>query len=194
MSRCNLLVSYAHGLRGIRWWEGPSGLTSSRYDLTATTKGVTPVDEVRAMMRSLLRERFKLAIHMETQDRPSWVLELARRDGRLGSGLRPCIENCATPRGGLTLGKMSQTGVPISSFVRTLSSLVRGPVVDRTGLTGTFDIDLEWAPESVSPADASTDRVSIFTAVQEQLGLKLESTKAPVDVLVIDSAERPTPD
>ena len=82
-------------------------------------------------------------------------------------------------------------GVTLAEFASTISPRVDRPVIDRTGLNGFYDVDLTWAPTTIAPDDT---RPSIFTAVQEQLGLKLEASKGPIEVLVIDSVERPTPD
>ena len=96
-------------------------------------------------------------------------------------------------------GNLLAGGIPIANLAATLSGFVGRIVQDRTGLTGNFDLDLRWTPDQLGnqpPGDAKplADGPSIFTAVQEQLGLKLESTKAPLDVLVIDRVEKPTPD
>ena len=91
------------------------------------------------------------------------------------------------------------SGVPLADFARNLGPMTGRFVVDRTGLAGAYDIDLKWTPET-NPASGDvpnsplTDGTSLFTAIQEQLGLKLEPQRAPVDVLVIDSAERPSQD
>jgi uncharacterized protein (TIGR03435 family) len=94
-------------------------------------------------------------------------------------------------------GRVSATGTPIANLAQTLSRAVERVVVDHTGLTGNFDIELRWAPGGpaiASPSNDSSDAPSIFTAVQEQLGLKFESTTGPADVLVIDHVEHPTED
>jgi uncharacterized protein (TIGR03435 family) len=133
---------------------------------------------------------------------------LARPDRRLGPGLRARQDSCegVTPRPGLPdlkedrplcgylrggQGTLSYRGVSISSLLRpsAIGGLDR-IVIDQTRLQGHFDIDLTWAVDTSASADAP----SIFTAVQEQLGLKLEPTRAPLEVLVIDDAQLPTPD
>jgi uncharacterized protein (TIGR03435 family) len=179
------------------------------------------------MLQSLLAERFKLATHKDTRELPIYSLEVARSDGRLGPQLRPATVDCeamiaaARARGGpppappapgerpicgirINPGRLSGGGFPLSQFAATLSQFVQRIVVDRTGLSGNFDVDLTWTPDQLPqggpppgapplpPADPNGP--SIYTAVQEQLGLKLESAKGPVDVLVIDRAESPTPD
>jgi uncharacterized protein (TIGR03435 family) len=117
---------------------------------------------------------------------------------RLGPNLLPSTVDCfaafaTTPRcaeGRIAMGSLKQVGMPVSILASGLSQMVGGPVADKTQLTGPFDAELEWSPE-LAP---SPDLPSIFTAVQEQLGLKLERTRVPLEVLVVDHAERPTPD
>jgi uncharacterized protein (TIGR03435 family) len=162
------------------------------------------------MVRTLLADRFKLAVHHETRELPIYALLLARNDGRLGPKLQPstCVAG-RRPPGDATAqpcgfrpgpGIFVSGGVPIAMLATFVSSAVRRSVVDRTGLDGNFDIDLHWLPDN-SPLGPQPDTPppdpggpSIFTALQEQLGLKLESTRGPVDVLVIDHVEQPTPD
>jgi uncharacterized protein (TIGR03435 family) len=172
------------------------------------------------MLRSLLADRFKLVVHHEMRDLPIYALVLASSDRRLGAQLRPVAVDCAAvaaarARGGplppppqpnerLTCGmrfgagRISGGALQLSQVANILSQSVQRVVMDRTGLVGAFDVDLTWTPDQLSSgaAAASIDpnRPSIFTAVQEQLGLKLESTKGPVDVLVIDHVEHPTKD
>ena len=184
-----------------------------RFDITAKMEGNPPpvpatANLARVMMRSVLLDRFQLKVRNEFRDLPVYALVLARQDGKLGPGLRTRPDTCERPvtqfkepdlredtrlcgllRGGK--GTLNYRGVPISSLLRpsALGGLDR-IVIDQTRLQGIFDIDLTWAADTA----ASTDAVSMFTAVQEQLGLRLQPTKAPVEVLVIDYAQRPSPD
>jgi uncharacterized protein (TIGR03435 family) len=142
------------------------------------------------MLRMLLAERFQLKVHMESQNLPVYALVVASS----GSKLKP-----ATGAGGPQSTKLGQLVMPKMSMAQ-LSQILEfdldRPVIDRTGLAGDFAIHLEWTRERdrTAAGDASVDqsRPSVFTAVQEQLGLKLDSVKAPVDVLVIDRAQLPT--
>jgi uncharacterized protein (TIGR03435 family) len=178
------------------------------------------------MLRNLLRERFQLKARLETREYPLFALVLARPDGALGPGLRrrtvPCTPRAVGELGELfgpppstrthcggraDRGLLLSTGGTIADLVWALSrpELVPGVgriVVDRTGLTGTFDLDLRWTPDnaftdrnqSAAPTPSlEGNEPPLFTAIQEQLGLKLERTKGPVDVLVIDHVARPTP-
>jgi uncharacterized protein (TIGR03435 family) len=179
-------------------------------------------DRFLMMLRSLLAERFQLVVHRERKEIPGYALAIARNDGKLGSNLQPTPKACADwidgrrqgepplvfgnlpcGRGEMRANVWRQSRVPLSQLVTQLSGRVERPVEDRTGLTGLYAFDLRWAaPVPASPLNdgapsaAAPDDLpaSIFTALQEQLGLKLEPTKAMAEFLVIDHVERPTPD
>ncbi len=199
---------------------GPEWADTDRFDVVAKMEGSpAPVPATanlgRVMMRALLEERFGLKVRTESRELPVYALVVARRDGRLGPGLKrrpesdcagnvprqgPPDPNGTTPLCGFLSGgalggqgKLTYRGVSISQLARPGALTRDRLVIDRTALSGLFDIDLTWAVEAAA-GDPSTDAPSVFTAVQEQLGLKLEPAKAPVDVLVIDRAEKPTPD
>ncbi len=165
------------------------------------------------MVRAVLADRFMLAAHRESRELPAYALVTARRDGRLGSQLRPTPGNCAAwiaggrrgapppLPGDLPCGRQvvsafafRGTAMTLSQLVNLLSSRVERPVQDRTGLEGTFALDLQWRPEEAPPNVSLPDGLptSIFTALREQLGLRLESTKTAIDLLVIDHVEHPT--
>jgi uncharacterized protein (TIGR03435 family) len=167
------------------------------------------------MVRSLLRDRFELQVHLETEEAEIYRLVRARRGGALGPGLKPSDAGCSTIRpaapplplapgtlprcgGRIGPGTLTFNGVRIGDLAaRDLTRAVGAVVVDQTGITGDFDVTLEWAPDRRNPdtgARTNEPGVSIFTAVQEQLGLTLEPSRGAVDVLVIDRIERPTPD
>ena len=185
---------------------GPSWVDSLRYDIAAKAPGNPSPDQVNAMLRSLLRDRFNLVVHHETRDVEIYALTVARAGGRLGPRLQKAAVDCsdpavrarlaaapfdpnARPVCGLRIvpGRFVAGGAAVSSLAQGLVNASGRTVVDRTGLAGAFDIELEWAPTP------DADGVSVFTAVQEQLGLKLESARAPLDVLVIDRADPATP-
>jgi uncharacterized protein (TIGR03435 family) len=203
---------------------GPSWLNSDRFDIIATASGNPPPDQIPVMLRALLADRFKLVIHRETRELPIYALGLARNDGQLGARMRPAAVDCpgtherpkgpppapTQPGGRLSCGmrygpgNIMAGGTSLAVLAERLAPFVNRVVIDQTGLAGNFDLDLEWTPDqwrtAQSPADAAQpppitpDGVSLFTALREQLGLKLEATRGPVDVIVIDSVERPTPD
>ena len=202
------------------WAGGAKALQSDKFDVIATTDPGASQEQVFLMLRALLAERFKLVVHRETRDLPIYALVIARKDGRLGPRLRPSNVDCsaassdrptappaadgfvAEPCKGLrnVPGKATGRAVTIPTLARLMSGWGddHRPVEDRTGLTGNFDIDLDWTPDRPLPADApalpATDSngAGLFTALQEQLGLKVESTKNSIDMLVVDHAEHPT--
>jgi len=228
-----MLIRNAYQLQDAQLVGGPDWIASDRFDIMAKAEGDPPptppgtAGPIQLMLRTLLADRFKLVVHNETRELPIYALVLARSDGRLGPQLRPAAVDCAAmaaargrggpppalpqpgerPTCGMRIGpgQMAGGGFPLSQFATTLSQFVQRGVVDRTGLTGNFDLDLTWTPDfqgrggppppgapDLPPIDPNGP--SIFTAVQEQLGLKLDSQKGPVDVLVIDRVEQPTPD
>jgi len=198
---------------------GPGWLDSDRFDIVAQTSenlGPTvpggPPGRAQLMLQRLLAERFKLAVHTETRELPVYELTLARTDGRLGPRISAANIDCvalmiAAGRGTGPMpppsqcggsggsGRISMHGAIMPMFARDLSRLTGRVVQDRTSLTGGFDFDLEFAPESGSASETSApagNAASLFTALEEQLGLKLRSTRAIVDVVVIDRVEYPT--
>jgi uncharacterized protein (TIGR03435 family) len=190
----------------------PSWVGSERWDIVAKGPPITDVGAqlplYRRMMQNLLIERFKLVTRREMRDIPVYALVFARADRRLGPQMRPSSADCAalsaafkatgarqtpdSPVCGLRpiRGQFRGTGILLRDLARALAISER-PVVDATGLAGSFDFDLKWTPYDAAGA---TVGASLFTAIQEQLGLRLEPRQAPMNVLVIDSAERPTPD
>jgi uncharacterized protein (TIGR03435 family) len=180
---------------------GPDWMSSERYDITAKINAdlaasMDRPDRDPALMpklvQSLLEDRFKLKMHYEKREMPVYALVVARRDGALGPQMHPSTTDCEKERPKCRLQFLTGHYTFGSATLDTLATSLSGPagrfVLERTGLSGKFDLELEWAEE------AGSDRPSIFAAVQEQLGLKLESTREPMDVVVIDHIERPTED
>jgi len=179
---------------------GPDWLLSDRYDITAKVSDQfaagSPAElypKMPLFLQSFLEDRFKLKVHREMRELPIFVLQLARKDGVLGPQMRRSTVDCQRERAKCSItflpGHVTAGTVRLDSLIGDLSGILNRVVVDRTTLEGSFDFDLEWSPDQTA-----TDKPSIFAALQEQLGLKLESTKGPVDVLVIDHVERPTED
>jgi len=228
------LMLMAYQLQPFQIEGAPAWITTERFDVIAKGSGPlapaapgTP-GPIQLMMKSLLADRFKLVAHIEKKEMPIYALTLARSDGRLGPQLKAATIDCtavnASRRGGpppgppdfngpapqcgmmVRPGGVRAGGVPINQILQLLSQNVQRIVVDRTGLTGTYEIDLTWTPEQLpqgrddappgAPALPPIDPngPSLFTALQEQLGLKLDSTRGPVDVLVVEKVERPTED
>jgi len=193
----------------------PDWANVERFDVIGKADSIPSREAMRPMLQALLAERFKLATHMEQRDQPLYALVRARRDGTLGSGLRLSTVTCAGrgapppadgaspavpcgPRPGGP-GRLVIVGMPLAQLAPILSLMVGRTVVDKTGLTERYDIELTFTPDRPlpgpdgTPAPAPTDSgPSLFTALQEQLGLKLDPSKETVDVLVIDHVERPT--
>ncbi len=209
------LVQFAYApIEGRQIVGGPDWVDSDRFDILAKIAGnPAPGREnaelARLGLRTLLEERFRLKLRKESRESPVYALVIDRIDGRLGPGLRsrpdlncegfvpkpglPDLKTdaqlCGYMRGGQ--GSLVYRGVPMSLLAAAFTSgRVDRVVLDQTKLAGLFDVDLSW----VDPSTSTADGPSIFTAVQEQLGLRFEAMRAPVDVLVIDHVQKPIPD
>ena len=163
-------------------------------------------EQMRERLRALLAERFRLTIHRENKEQSVYALVVAKNGSKLQvSQMKVGDEGRGRMRMGR--GQLSGQGVPLDMLTGTLSNQLGRPVIDRTGLKGNFDFKLEWTPDpgqSAGPpgdgprpgADAppppDPNGPSVFTALQEQLGLRLESQKGPVEMLVIDRVEKPS--
>ena len=193
------IIQFAYGINQAAHLAGvPDWANSERFDIVAHG-AVTSLEVRRLMLQTLLADRFKLAAHTERRSLPIYTLVLARSDGKLGPTLKPSTADCAAQRCGVRPGgpgDVNLTGVQIGAFAAMLSITQGRSVVDGTDLTGMYDIHLAFAPDTtVGPGAAATaapdDRPSIFTALQEQLGLQLQPGHRPEDVLVIDRVSRP---
>lgn len=191
------LITYAYDLKsyqvsGVPSWADSQNLGCDRYDVNAKAEGdsALKMDQARAMVQSLLAERFHLQFHREMKDTPVYALVIAKGGHKLK-------EHTSDEPGGLRMGRpngieVTSTGSPVSLLV---SQLTKGNgvdriVVDRTGLTGNYDYKLTWS--ALAAVRNDSDAVTIFTALQEQLGLRLEPQRAPIEVLVVDHIEKPT--
>jgi uncharacterized protein (TIGR03435 family) len=175
---------------------GPASLGSWRFDIAAKIPDGVPEHQVPQMLQTLLADRFKLALHRESRVLPVYALTVGKNGSKLKATESATGISSDTNRGGIQVNAR----VSIPSFAEFLSIQLGRPVIDRTGLTGTFDIRVNWAPDPVAqPAtpgkEAAPDSAadpSVFSALQDQLGLKLEATRGPVEILVIDHVEEPT--
>jgi uncharacterized protein (TIGR03435 family) len=196
-----LLIAAAYDLNPHVISGGPDWLDSEHYDITALTPGdVRPTrDEQMGMLRKLLTDRFQLSFHREPKEFSIYVLEVAKSGSKLRDSAKPdeapALINVVYPQS----IKLPARNVTMGDFASMLQrAVVDRPVVDKTGLTGRYDFDLEWAPDEsqfggqVAPASADASAAPLFTAIQQQLGLKLVATRGPVDALVVDKAERPS--
>jgi uncharacterized protein (TIGR03435 family) len=213
------LIRNAYGTQRFEMVPGPqfpSWIDSDRWDIIAKPPADAPQreEQMQLRLRSLLEDRFKLDARREMREMPTYALTIARSDGQLGPRMKPSGDECAAaararaageaapplPPGGFcgtrtNNGTVSMRGVPLANFVRNLGGMTGRFVIDKTGLTGPFDLDLQWTPDqALGAGGALTDGTSLFAAIQEQLGLRLEAQRAPVEVLVVNSAERPTED
>lgn len=217
------LVTWAWNVRGFQVEGGPDWVETRRFDVSATT--ARPVSEavMRLMLRQMLVERFGLVTRAEVREMPRYILRTARSDRRAGPSLAPAKLDCsialaerfgapAAPGSGAPeclwrvgisppVARMRVDGAPMREFAGLLERLLNRKVIDGTGLTGAYDIRLEFSadqmPVPLPPADtppaAPRDGLSLFTALEDQLGLRLESDRGAVDVIVIESARVPDP-
>jgi len=190
------LITYAYGIEGFQLSGGPPWVYSSNlndpemYEVSAKAEGETAPspEQFRQMLKTLLTDRFQLNLHRETKDLPAYELVLAKTGSKLKDATAD--PNAQTNWiSGRAIERYSAKKRSMTDLAFVLRSQTGRPVLDKTGLTGRYDFELQWAPDPPSP-DATAP--SIFTAVQEQLGLKLESVRAPFDVWVIDHAEKPS--
>jgi uncharacterized protein (TIGR03435 family) len=169
------LLRMAYGIQDSQISGGPGWLQSDRFDIEARPQQLANADQHRVMLRTLLADRFKLALHHESRELSVYALAAARSGSKLGAAPQDATS--------ITTGAARISGrFPLSDLARYLSQTLGRTVVDQTGLAGVFEIKLEWMP----------DEESLFTAIQEQLGLRLEPAKEAVDVLVIDHVEKPS--
>jgi uncharacterized protein (TIGR03435 family) len=216
--KANLLLEMAYNVREFQIAGGPKWIGSTQYDIAVKTESssngnVTPDKDValltdderrangqrqREMLLSLLADRFRLAVHNETRKQTVLLL-------KVGKGGPKLKEISSDVSGGLRPGRgfLAGTHIGLPFLAQTLSQIVGQPILDQTGLTGKYDFELRWTPDQSSPHNAlgevltqqapvDSDRPNIFTALQEQIGLKLESGKGQVAVIVVDHIETPS--
>jgi uncharacterized protein (TIGR03435 family) len=166
---------------------GPDWLESESFDLEATFPADTPQAQIRPMLQAFLTSRFKMMAHKETRQLPNYTLV----DAKGGAKITPEEPGQGGTSGGN--GKFTATKTSMAHFADLLARQTGFPVVDQTGLTGVYTFTLQWDPAAglnVGPADTPATGASIFTALEEQLGLHLQSGKGPVEIVVIDSMEK----
>jgi uncharacterized protein (TIGR03435 family) len=208
------LVLLAYGVDGRSLLQqqlvgGPDWMESERFNVIGRMAGdVRALRDITPLVRQLLEDRFQLRARRERRRLHVYGLSSAGNDGRAAPSLRESALDCSNPTvraralepptngapwcgSRFGNGDIRAGGYTMASLTYSLSSVLKAIVVNETGLAGTFDFELQWNDD---PAAVASDKPSIFTAVQEQLGLKLVSKEAEVDVVVIDSIERPSPD
>jgi uncharacterized protein (TIGR03435 family) len=190
----------------------PDWVESERYDIVAKIAGKPSAEQVNAMLRTMFKQRLKLSAHIEARDISVFALEVARPNHR---GLKPFTLNCDTvgaerdaalraghtpptaesngaPLCGYTWsGGIDSGGITMQAFASMLDYVAGRVVVDRTGLPGRYEFSLRFVPPGMTPAGASDGPPDFFTALQEQVGLRLKASRAAVDTLVVDHIERP---
>jgi uncharacterized protein (TIGR03435 family) len=173
-------IKFGYGVKDYQV-TGPDWLATQRFDIVAKAEAPVPDDQLMAMLQTLLAERFKLAIHRETKERTVYELVVGKNGPRLHE-VEAGGQHSSGGRGFLSAQKMS-----MSQLADSLSRTVSLPVLNMTGIKGAFDIELKWAPDD---GRDNANGPSLFTAVQEQLGLKLEQRKGPMEIIVVDHAEK----
>src|SRR5688572_3867458 len=216
------MIVRAYQVQSYQVTGGPSWITSDRFDVTAKGPADATPQQLNAMLQTLLADRFKLKVHKQTRESDVYRLVKARADGKLGDALKPAAVNCdfnrgrsAGPAGAMAgcqmmmaPGRLQVAGQSMKTFADSLGLQVGRPVIDATGLGGSYDFTLTFMPEpggrgmppgflppgapELPPIDPNAP--ALPTALQEQLGLKLEAAKGPVEMIVIDSIEQPSED
>jgi bla regulator protein blaR1 len=209
------VIRLAYQVQEFQMSGGPPWINSERYDIEAKVDSSVAeklnqldMDQHRLLLRPLLEDRFQLKVHQETKELPIYALVVAKNGPKLHAAKPDDTypEGIKGPDGvghpGLMRmgpGGITAQGLPMATIARLLSQQLGRTIVDKTGLTGNYDVNLKWTPDNgpgsmMGPDSKPTpdSGPSIFTAIQEQLGLKLESQKGPVEVLVIDRVERPS--
>ncbi len=196
-----MLLTVAYRIRADQISGGPGWLDTARFDMNAQAERPSSVEELHVMLQNLVKDRFKLQMHSETKERSAYILSVDKtgpseskmKPHEIASAGDPWIEQPA-------FGKLSAKFTPMDYFAWHLSLILDRPVLDRTGLKGGYDFDLSWTPDLppgfaegglINGQPVDTSGPTIFAALEKQLGLKLEPQKGPVEILVIDHAEKP---
>ena len=192
-----LIVMLAYNVQESQIADGPSWIGTERWNVDAKSESgaAHSVDETRQMLQNLLHERFGLQVHKEIRQLPAYILNVAK------NGLKLKANDTGTTNVRISSNSISLDHGEISRLTQLLSSALGKPVVDQTGLSGYYDISLQWSDAPVADggviglgahAVADPNRESIFSAIQNQLGLQLVSQHVPVEMIVIDKIERPS--
>ena len=179
-------LKFAYSLTTNEQIVGPDWVNQKmvRFDVTGKAAPGTPDDQLLLMLQALLKERFQMTLHTERREMTHYELVV----GKNGAKLKESTVSPEEGNGAARLDGISSNRMQMNKLAMLLSRMTRLPVIDKTGLTGYYQFDLRYADERLAPENQVGP--SVFTAVQEQLGLKLESKKGPVEVLVVDRAER----
>ena len=171
--------------------DGPAWLATEHFDINARFPAETPAPQVRQMLQTLLGERFKLLLHRETRQLPIYTMVVARNGPKIHA-----VEDGQARTSGAA-GRLEATKITMMKLADLLGRMVGAPVQNATGLPGVYDFVLEWSPDETqralgpdSSSGAGNAGPTLFTALEEQLGLKLTGGKGPVEVLVVDRMEK----
>jgi uncharacterized protein (TIGR03435 family) len=184
------LVKFSYGLQQSQIEGAPGWFTSEMYDISAVPvgEGEPSIKQWQSMVKRLMADRFQLKFHYEKREQTVYALTLAKSGPKLKTS-----QGDPSELPGLGFGPPGNFGATNATMADFAEAMQQGvldrPLVDQTGLPGRFDFRLTWTPDHAEGPDAPPD---LFTAIQEQLGLKLVSTKAPVDIFVISRVERPS--
>lgn len=188
------LVQFIYGVRPYQVDGGPDWALKEKWEVQMTAPGTSMRDQAGQILK-VLQDRFKLQLHKETRDLPIYALTRTRPDS-LGYAVKP-----PTSCPGSSSGRPDNWWMKCGDWrlvVSYLSGYLDRPLADRTGITGTYDVTLEWTPPPLGTGPEGVpiagDNISIYTAIRDQLGVKIDSARGPVDVLVIDRLDRPEPD
>jgi uncharacterized protein (TIGR03435 family) len=186
-------ITLAYNIPEFQLEGGPGWIGNQRYDIFAklpsSIADLPPggrMEPIRAALKALLAERFQLVVHKETKLVPAYGMTVAKGGFKLKE-----TTNDGKGNFGFGPGKLQARQISMDQLARNLSGILRSPVVNMTGIQGVFDLTLEWTPDEGAATAEPVVGTSIFAAVQE-LGLKLETQKAPVEMIVIDRIERPS--
>lgn len=195
------LIQFAYQLKPFQIFGGPTWINSEKYEIEGkfdAEENKNNDDKLLLMLQAGLTDRFKLKSHRETRELPIFVLGVAKG----GPILRPAQDvSKSSMQGGRQSARganshsLTSTGSTLANLAAQLSQNLGRKVIDQTGLKGSFDFTLEWTDDISANSGITVDSPagpSLFTALQEQLGLKLEASKGPVEVFVVDTAERPS--
>jgi uncharacterized protein (TIGR03435 family) len=213
----SLLIQFAYNVKDTELQGGPSWISADRYEIVAKAEGEATLEQIRPMVQALLTDRFKLTLRRESREVSVYELSVAKGRPKIAAAkegscvtLDPAqpppprdpahpIQVCGGVRRTLVSvaperkDRLDGFSISMAKLLQLSSEDVHRPVVDKTGFTEKFDIHLEFAPsDALANPVAEPPGLSIFTALREQLGLRLESAKRPVEVLVIDHVERPS--
>jgi len=184
------IIESAFEVRDFQILGAPGWADSDHFNIVArSAEGdrSLEISATRRKLQTLLSQRFRLKMHRETRELPVYALAIGKNSSKLNDA-----KTSNGPAGiQRACGQMTGTGSSITNLATYLSRELGRPVQDRTDLTGRYDFHVDWTPDAGPCTGASTDGPSLFTALQEQLGLKLESTRGPVEVIMIDSVEKP---